>query len=142
VRIKGQETSIIVVRGNQVENTFDAIPMFNMEFESDVISVGYLGEKTERKDDIFKGVKFDFELHTSRQDWIRFLIAVHNRQKRNTPNLIINITTILEYPDGDGPQLTLPDVKFGATAMDIGSRADYVKKKLNGACDDYIAQLS
>jgi hypothetical protein len=141
-RVKGQEATIIVTRGGVLETSLDKFLNFNAEFESEVKSVGYLGEKTNRKDDIFNGVKFDGELHTDKQDWLRFLVAVHDRQKRNTPNLVINVTAVLEYPGGDDPQIYFPDAKFGATPVDIGSRGDYVKKKLQGECDDYNLQLT
>jgi hypothetical protein len=141
-RIKGQESEIVIVRGGTAEDSLTDIHAFNMEFESEVLSRGYLGEKTDRKDDVYKGVKFDFEMHSHSQDWLRFIVAIHDRQKRNTPNLIINIGTVLFYANGDEPQFYLPDCKFGPQSVTNASRTDYIGKKIGGECDDYNVAFS
>jgi len=135
-RIRGQETSILVTRGGDLEATLTDIQGFNLELEFELKSQGYLGEKTERKDYIFKGVKFDFEMHTHSQDWIPFVVAVQDKAKRNTPTIVFTIAAILQYPDGTTPDATLTDVSFGALPINISARAEYVKHKIQGECED------
>lgn len=141
-RVKGQEVEIAITSGGVIQDTLTDIHNFNVEFESEVKSQGYLGEKTDRKDDIYHGVKFDFEMHTHSQDWLHFIIAIHDRQKRNTPNLVINIGAVLFYPNGDEPQIFIPDAKFGAQAVSTASRADYTNKKIQGEADDMAVMFS
>jgi hypothetical protein len=141
-RVKGQEVAILITRGGVLENTLVDIHNFNWEFNSEVKIQGYLGEKNDRTDDVYHHTKFDYEMHTHTQDWLRFVVAVHDRQKRNTPNLVINISAVLEYPGGDQPVLFLPDCKFGPIAIANPQRADYTNKKWQGACDDYDLQFS
>lgn len=141
-RIKGQETAIIITRQGVVENTLVDIHNFDLEFTSEIKTQGYLGQKTDLNDDVYHGVKFNFELHTYTQDWLRFVVALHDRQKRNNPSLVINLSTVLFYPGGDEPQIFLPDAKFGAIPMTIPDRVSYINKKFTGACDDYDLQLS
>jgi hypothetical protein len=141
-RIKGQESAIIITSGGVVQNTLVDIHNFGVTFQSEVKKMGYLGQKTDLTDDVFHCVDFDFELHTYTQDWLSFLVAVHDRQKRNNPGLVINLATVLEYPGGDEPQLFLPDAKFGATNASFPKRDDYINKKWTGSVDDYDLSLS
>lgn len=141
-RIKGQEVEVVITSGGAIQDTLTDIHNFNVEFESEVKSQGYLGEKTNRKDDIYNGTKFDFEMHTHSQDWLRFIITIHDRQKRNTPNVIINIGAVLFYPNGDEPQIFIPDAKFGPQAVSTASRGDYTNKKIQGECDDMSVSFS
>ena len=141
-RVKGQESAIIITQNGVVQNTLTDIHNFDIEFASEIKTVGYLGQKTDTNDDVYHGVKFNFEMHTYTQDWLRFLVALHDRQKRNRPNLVFNIAVVLFYPGGDEPQIFVPDAKFGSVNMTIPARADYVNKKLTGAADDYDLALS
>lgn len=141
-RIKGQETAIIITSGGSVQNTLTDIHSMSVTFQSEVKKQGYLGQKTDLTDDVFHCVDFEFEIHTYSQDVLKFIVAIMNRQKRNNPQLVINIATVLFYPGGDEPQLFLPDAKFGPTNLGFGARADYVNKKWQGSCDDFDLALS
>jgi hypothetical protein len=140
-RIKGQEATIIIVRGGVVEDSLTDVHNMTFEFESEIKSKGYLGEKTDRKDDVFRGVKGDLEFHTHTQDWLRFVVAYIDRQKRNTPDLVINITADLLYPNLDNPTIFLPDVKFGPLNVGLPDRVEYVNKKVSYSCDDFDLNL-
>lgn len=139
-RIKGQEVNIIVVRGGVVEDTLTDILSMNVAFQSETKIQGYLGEKNNRTDDIFNQVKFDLELHIKTAAFLSFIKAVNDRQKRITPDVQINITLTLEFPNGDTPSILLPDCKFGEIPMNVASRSDYVKIKLDGVCDNATFQ--
>jgi hypothetical protein len=139
LRLRGQETSIIITRGGVVENTLTAIHEFNAELSSEIIEASYLGQKTKLHDDIFNGVKGDFAFHTYSEDWLFFAQAIIDRQKRNTPDLVINITTVLFYGGDDSatPQLFFPDCKFGPLAISVANREAYVGQKITWASDDW-----
>lgn len=139
-RIKGQETSVLLVRAGVLETEMTDVLSFNVEFQSETKVQGYLGEKSNRTDDIFNQVKFDLELHSHSQDCFPFLKALIDRQKRITPDLKINISSVLSYPNGQTPTILLHDCKFGAVPFNVTSRGDYVKFKLDGVCDDYEVQ--
>ena len=141
-RIKGQEVSILITRAGALENTLTDIQNFNVEMEFEVKSQGYLGEKTNRRDTIFNGTKFDMELNLHTQDYIPFLQAIHNKAQRLTPDVIFNITAVMSFPNGDTPEVLLNDVSFGANPMNIGSRGDYVKIKVQGEVEDIEFQTS
>jgi hypothetical protein len=135
-RVKGQETEVLIVVNSQVQDTLTDIMNFNSELSFEIKSVGYLGEKTNRKDYIYNGAKFDFEMHTHTQDWVTFVQAQLDLAKRNTPNTQFNITFVAEYPNGDTPSFLFSNASFGALPFGAASRADYVKHKVQGEADD------
>lgn len=141
-RLKGQEVSVLITRGGVLEDTLVDIQSFTMEVMMEIKGMGYLGEKTNRYDDIFNGVKFDMELHLHTQDFLTFLSAALDRAKRNTPDVIFNIVGVFAFPNGQTPTLILNDVKFGAFPMNVPARGDYVKFKLEGNTSDVDIQLS
>jgi hypothetical protein len=141
-RIKGQEVQILIIRDGALEDTLTDIQNFNLEVQVELKVAGYLGEKNNRKDDIYNGVKFDMELHLHTQDWFTFMNALLDRSRRNTPDVVFNITAVLSYPNGDTPTVLIPDVHFGALPHNISSRGDYVKVKLEGEANDFSVQLS
>ncbi len=140
-RIRGQEVSVLIVRGGELENELTDIMSFNVEVEGEIKTQGFLGEKTNRKDDIFNGIKFDMEMQLHKADFFRFMLAVIRRMKRETPDLVINISSVLSFPSGESVSVLIPDAKFGAMPVSIASRGDYVKVKLQGEADDFDPQI-
>ena len=72
-RIKGQEVETLIVVDGAPRDTITDIRSFEFAFQTEIMSEGYLGETTERKDSIFKGIRGRLELHfeTSPQlQWI------------------------------------------------------------------------
>lgn len=137
-RLKGQEVQVLFVRAGALEDTLTDTQDFEFELDIELKSNGFLGEKSNRYDEIFNGVKFNGTLHTHTQDWIPFTVAVVQRAKRQTPDVVFNITTVLSYPNGQTPNVLLPDVHFGAVPGSIRSRGDYMTLKIQGACDDFV----
>jgi hypothetical protein len=141
-RIKGQEVTILIVQDSQLQATLTDIQSFNAEVQLEIKSQGYLGEKTNRKDYIFNGVKFDMELHVHTQDWLNFVQAVINKAQRITPDTVFNITGVFSFPNGDTPTMVIANAAFGPLPVNVNSRGDYVKVKLEGEADNFSAVTS
>jgi hypothetical protein len=141
-RIKGQEVSILFVRATVLEDTITDTSDWEFEPKLELKEQGYLGEKTNRHDEIFNGAKFSGTIHTHTQDWLTYQNAIIQRAKRITPDVVFNISAVLQYPNGDTPSVLLPDVHFGAQPISIRSRGDYVSVKLEGACDDWVVNTT
>ncbi len=135
-RIKGQEVSVLITRDTVLEDTLTAIKDFEIDTQLEVKSQGYLGEKTNRKDMIYNGGKFSFTLHLHKQDYFNFWKSAVAKAKRETPDVIFNITAVMSFPNGDTPTVLLPDVVFGPMPLKAGSRGDYVDVKIEGECED------
>lgn len=136
-RIKGQETRVTVVSPAGTEDSIGSggVSSFELEFKTEVLSEGYLGETTERKDDIFRGVGFRMEIHLDRQSYLQFVQRVTDRSQRRTPaDARFNIITALQFPNGQRPRVLLEDVFFGPLPVNIGGRDEYVSATIEGEC--------
>lgn len=141
-RIKGQEVTVLFTQDDQLLDTLTDIKDFEYEPKLEIKEEGYLGEKTNRHDEIFNGIKGNFTMHIHRQQWFTIQAAIIARAKRETPDVVFNITAVLAFPDGTTPNVVFPDVKFGAQTTTISSRGDYVTIKAEFACDDFVEQVS
>jgi hypothetical protein len=141
-RIKGQEVTVLVTQGGVLQDTLTDIQSFEVEAQFEIKSMGYLGEVSNRKDEIYNGCKFTMELHLHTQDWFNFQQQIKNKAQRLSPSLIFNISSVLSFPNGQTPSLTIPDAHFGPNPLSISSRGDYVKVKLEGESSDFVLQLT
>lgn len=136
-RIKGQEVSIIITRDGGLEAELTDVKSAEFTPQFEIKEEGYLGEKTNRFDEIYNGVKGSLTLHIHSGDVFDFIQAVKDRAQRATPDLVFNIAGLFSFPSGEIRTLTLPDVKFGAFPISTNDRGAYTEVKFEYACDDY-----
>jgi len=137
VRLKGQECSINVVSTtNGLESAFTDVKSADFQFDRDILSEGYLGQTTEQKDDIFKGVSGNIEFHTQTADVLSLFQRLNEVSKRRLPGESIQIVVTLRFPTGGSRRVVIPKCSFGNIPIGIQSRADFVNFKLEFAADD------
>ncbi len=141
-RIKGQEVSIMVTRDGQLENELTDITQCDFTYKFEKKEQGYLGEKTNRHDDIFMGIDGTVTLHIHSGDVFDFIQGIKDRAQRVTPDLVFNISGIFFFPDGEVRTLTVADVKFGPVPISTNSRGDYVEVKFDYSADDARVEKS
>lgn len=141
-RVKGQEVSLLIVANGNIADTLTEVGNFNGELSFEVISKGYLGEKTNRKDMIYNGAKFDFELNTYTQDVWTLVAAIKALAQRTAPTNQINISGVFQYPNGDTPTMLWSNCQFGAVPVSTPGRNEYVKHKFQGETDDVVITTS
>lgn len=142
LRLRGDGTTVFVTRGGVLEATLTDIISLNVTVQREVMSQGFLGEKTERKDSIFKGIRVELEMQSSTQDIFTFEKALNAIAKRETPNVIINVMSLFTYPNGDQPLILISDVKFGDTPIQTGGRNQYATFRYSGEASDWDPQTS
>lgn len=135
-RIKGQEVSVDIIVNGQIADSLTDIKSFNVSMQLEVTSEGYLGEKTNRRDDVFNGCKGSIEMHFSSGAVFDFIKSVIDRAKRKEPGNKINIKATLAFPNGELRRVLLPDCYFGEIPMSFGSRTDYGTLALDFECSD------
>ena len=84
-RIRGEDVSVQLIMDGAPQTTVTAIRSFEIEFQQDILSEGYLGENFERKDDTFKGVAGKMEYHVESADTLTVVQAMIDRAQRRTP---------------------------------------------------------
>ena len=136
-RLKGQETVLTVLVNGTEQVSLHDVKNFSITPNFDKLEEGYLGETTNRFDEIFKGCGVELEVHTEDEGVFAFLEAVKDRAQRRTPGTVINIMATLQYPNGQRPRIVLRDVFFADLPFNIGSRSDYASFKISGSCSDF-----
>lgn len=136
-RIKGQELNIVFVSPTGVEESINAVQSCEFEAQMDILSEGYLGETTERKDDIFKGMHGKITFHVDTSAWFTLAGRIIDRAQRRTPGVQFNLIGTFNFPNGQRARMVLQDIYFGAIPTNTGSREDYVEATLDFECSQY-----
>ncbi len=136
-RIKGQEVSIIITRGGDLEAELTDVKSCEFTPQFEIKEQGYLGEKTNRHDNVYNGVKGTLELHIHSGDVFDFLQAVKDKAQRTTPDMVFNVSGIFAFPSGETRTMTIPDAVFGSVPISTSDRGDYTAVKFEFAADDF-----
>lgn len=136
-RIKGQEVSLLVTTDGELEAEITDVKSCEFVAQFEIKEEGYLGEKTNRTDDIYNGCKGSMEIHIHSGDAFDLMGKIKERAQRVTPDRIFNISGVFSFPSGEVRTMTLEDVKFGAMPISISDRGDYTAVKWEFACDDF-----
>ncbi len=135
-RLTGQEISVLILQNGNVINTIDSISSFNETVALELKEDGFLGEPTNRFDDILNGFGGDFEAQTTNANFIQLQLACIERATRRQPGLTFNVVRVDLYPNGDTAIYTYVNVFWGEQPTSVGSRGDYVKYKASFKCSD------
>lgn len=136
-RIKGQEVEVILVVDGSPQRSITTVRSFELEFQQEIMSEGYLGETTKRRDSIFNGMSGKMDLHLESEAVFDFIKKVIDKARRRTPGTKINVKASLRFPNGDRPRVLISDVEFGAFPLSFGSRSDYGSVSLSFEAAEY-----
>lgn len=129
-RIKGQEVSVRVVQDGVVVQEIDSVANLNETTSLELKEAGYLGETTNRFDEILNGFGGDMEINITRASWIGLELAIISRARRETPNTVFNVVVTDLFPNGDSLVKVYQNVFWGELPKSVAGRGDYVKPKL------------
>lgn len=136
-RLKGQEVEIRVTVDGAIETTISSnIASFEETYKFDKKEDGFLGEVTNRYDDIFNGVDVKLEFQVNAASWMDAQQAIKSRSQRKTPGTVINVVRTDYYANGETVVSTYPDVRFGPQPTSVASRGDFVKVSWDFSCSD------
>lgn len=136
-RVKGQDVEVLLIVDSQIIRSITAVKSFEMKAQLEMLDEGYLGEKTNRKDSIYKGVSATIELNFDSPDIFDLFDKVIQKAKRRTPGTKINVKATLNFPNGVRKRVLIPDCEFGELPMSFGSRSDFGSVSLDLSASDY-----
>ena len=84
-RIKGQETVVSFVGTEGSEEGLTDVQSSESEFQMQILTDGYLGETSDRRDDIFRGASGSISIHLETPQYFAFARRVIDRAQRRTP---------------------------------------------------------
>jgi hypothetical protein len=142
-RARGQDVVVTLLSGGVPQLELTDIMNFNTELVSEIKEQDFLGEAFTRVDDVFKNAKFDFELQVHSGQIFLLAKAINDRQKRINPLIQFVISSTLIFVEtGEIYQMVYPDCVFGSIPMNVPARTDYVKFKVQGACEEVLTNLA
>lgn len=136
-RVKGQEVEFQVVSPAGRETSLGDVVSATVEFQLDILTQGLLNETSDRRDDIFRGVRVEAEVQLERGDFTAFINRVKLRAQRRTPaSEKFNALMTLEMPNGDRPRVSIEDLSFGSIPIAVGGRDEYVTVRIEAESSD------
>jgi hypothetical protein len=121
-----------LVRAGALLAEINDIKSFEVQFEIDIMTEGYVGEFTDRRDDMFKGISGNIEFHIENGAPFDLIQAIVDRaQRRPGANVQFNAQAVLRYPTGLRKKILLNDIYFSSIPLTIGSRSDYITYKVS-----------
>lgn len=136
-RIRGQEVSVLLVVDGTPQSSLTNVQNFEVMLEMEKQEEAYLGETSNRFDEIYKGVSFKMDVHNSDPDLFNFFDAVKSRAQRQTPGVQVNIKATLQYPSGDRRRVIIQDAFFENMGLTFGGRTEYGSTTVSGEASEY-----
>lgn len=129
-RIKGQEVTAFMTQNSSTLAQIDSIQDLGLTAKFNILEEGYLGETTNRYDEVFNGISGDLTMHMTSGAVFDFLQSIMNRARRRTAGVVFNLKTTLQFPNGDRRRVIIDDVSFGDLPITMPKRDQYVALKL------------
>lgn len=130
-RIKGQETQLFMTQDNVTQASIDSVRNFEITLKLEKKEEGYLGETSNRYDDIFNGVDGNFEIHLTTAVVYNLVQAIVDRARRRVPGTKFSVKTTLQFPDGERKRVIVDDAFFGNLPNAMPARDEYVNMKFD-----------
>lgn len=136
-RLKGQEVSVVFVSATEgLESAITDVRSLDIQFDLDTMDEGYLGQTSNQRDDIYKGMSGKAELHIQSADILSLIQRIVERSRRRLPGETIQIIATFNFPTGGRRRIMIPDCKFGNIPINIASRSDYASVSFEFTADD------
>ena len=141
-RIKGEDVVVTFTGPSGPEDGLTDISNFEAEIQLDILKEGYIGETTDRRDDIFRGVTGSVDINMSSADYFRFLERVKDRaQNRGASDAQFEAQASFSFPNGERVRLSFENIFFANLPISVPDRASYVKSTISWECSDYRTVL-
>lgn len=137
LRLKGQEVAVSIISATAgLEPGVSEVKALEVQFDRDILSEGYLGQTTEQKDDIFKGVSGKIDFHTPNADVLSLTQRINEVSRRRLPGESISIVATFNFPIGGRRRIAIQSAAFGNIPISTPSRDDYTTVSYEFASDD------
>lgn len=127
-RIKGQEVECTFLTNGQIMANSIAIQSNNLKIMMEILTEGFLGETTNRKDFVFNGIGGEVSLQFSGPEVFNMINGfIDVARRRVASGTQTNVKHVYKFSSGRRGLVVLPDVSPGEITIDTSGRVDYVK---------------
>ena len=141
-RVIGQQIELMLIANGVVQYTITDVKSFDMTWLLEIIKQGYLGETTERRDEVYHGVKGKLSFNFENQQILALARSIIDRARTRVPGFKVNIKVTIRMSNGDTPLIVNPDVKFEDIPLTGGGRSELATIDLGFEADDAPVRLS
>jgi hypothetical protein len=124
-RVKGQSVSVVVLQDGAPLEEISFGRSIEMNFRTELLQEGYLGETTDRYDTIYRGIGGRIEFHFDSAEVFNLITSIIDKARRRDPGVRFNIKFTVSFPAGGKVRVIAKDAEFGELPIAFGSRADY-----------------
>lgn len=135
-RIKGQNAEISIYENNVPLTTIRDIRSIEIAAQLEILREGYLGETTDRRDSVYRGLRGRMEMHFENRDVLDFMRRLVDKARSRTAGIRVNVEATFAF-DTDRVRLLLSDLSFGEIPIGFGSRTDFGTITLEFEGQDY-----
>jgi hypothetical protein len=135
-RLLGQDVEVLIVNNGTPLTNITAVRSLEATFKFEKKEEGYLGETTDRYDEVYKGIDGKLDFHLENADSLALVGAIRDRARNRRSGIKINVKATFNFPNGSTPRLVFRDIHFGDIPLSFGSRADYGMMSVPWSCDD------
>lgn len=128
-RLKGQESQVFMTQDGETLAQLDSIQDSEITAKFTLLQEGYLGETTDRYDEVFHGISGGFSAHITTGAVFDIVQAVMDRARRRTPGVQFNYKTTLQFPNGERKRIIIPNIFFGDMPLNLPKRDQYATLK-------------
>lgn len=126
---------VTIVQDNQPIAAIDSIKSLEITLQTEILKEQFLGETTDRRDEIFRGIAGKMEAQLSSDALLQLANAIVQRAQNRQSGTRINIKTTFQFPNGDRAMYVMSDVKFGNIPISNKGRTEYVEVSLEFECE-------
>jgi hypothetical protein len=137
INVKGQEGQLRFIKGGEIVDVFTNVRSWNMHSQMSIISTGYIGEKTNRRDEIYNGTKGSCVIHFNKGSIFTRFRELIDRAKKQISDFKVNAVFIMNFADGTTKKILVPDIKFGEIPLSFGARENYGEITLDFEAEDW-----
>lgn len=137
-RIKGQDVNLTLTVNGALKKSVTDIKSLELTSQLSILTEGYLGETSNRRDSIFNGVKGKIEFHLEDPAILDVIREIVNAARARVAGVKVTITSVLNFPSGVTRIVTIPNAFFGDIPINFGSREAYGMSSLDFEAEDVI----
>lgn len=135
-RFIGQDLILTPFLNGVPQDSYTDCRSAEVVFQTEIIKDGYLGQFTDRRDMVYRGVRGNFEIHFSEASVFDMVAGILNRARQRRGGNRIVIQMALQFPNGDRPLIVSEDAVFGEIPLSLPDRTSFGSLRFDWEADD------